>query len=57
MQIGQEIDNHLAGPEIQIPGWLVGQQNGGIADQGAGQNHPLLFAAGQLSRAMRSACS
>ena len=56
MQIAQEIENHLPGPEIQIPGWLVGQQNRGIGDQGAGKCNPLLFAPGQLSRTMPSAC-
>jgi hypothetical protein len=57
MQIGQEIEDHLSGPEVQIPGWLVGQQNRGIGDQGTGKRDPLLFAPGQLSGTMPSACS
>ena len=27
VQIGQELEDHLSGPEIQISGWFVGQQN------------------------------
>jgi hypothetical protein len=57
VQSGQEIKDHLSGPEIQISSWFVGQQNRGIANQGTGKYDPLLLATGQLSRAMPSACS
>ena len=33
---------------IQVAGWLVGQQDGGLVHQGPGQRHPLLLAAGEL---------
>ena len=56
MQIGQEIEDHLSGPEIQVSGWLVGQQNRRIGDQGTSQRNPLLFAPGQLPGAMPGAC-
>ena len=39
----QELENHLASPEIQVPCGFVGQQDGGVADQGAGEHDPLLF--------------
>ena len=45
-------ENHLAGSEIQIPGWLIGQQHGWLADQSARQGYPLLLAAGQLTGAV-----
>ena len=32
---------------IEVAGWLVGQQEGGAADQRAGDAQPLLFAAGE----------
>ena len=45
MQVLEQTHDHLAGPEIQVAGGLVGQQNAGIAHQGPGQNHALLFSA------------
>ncbi len=57
MQGAQEIEDHLSGPEIQIPGWLVGQQNRRVSDQGARQYDSLLLASGQFPRTMPSACS
>ncbi len=43
MQTVQEFENHFAGPEIEVAGGFVGQQDGRVAHQGAGQHHPLLF--------------
>jgi hypothetical protein len=39
----EEIENHLASPEVQVPRGLVGEQNGRFANQRAGKHHPLLF--------------
>ena len=46
MQVVEQLKDHFAGPEIEVAGGLVGQQNAGVAHQGARQDHPLLFAAG-----------
>jgi hypothetical protein len=40
----------LAGAGVEVAGRLVGQQHLRVADQGAGDGHPLLLAAGQLGR-------
>ena len=45
VEIFQQFENHLAGPEVQVAGRLVGQQHVGFPDQSAGQHHPLLFPA------------
>ncbi len=57
VQGSQEIEDHLSGPEIQIPGRLVGQQNRRVAHQGARQYDSLLLASGQFPRTVPSACS
>ena len=33
MQAFQKLEDHFAGPEVQVSGGLVGQQHGGLADQ------------------------
>ena len=43
VQAFQEIEDHLASPEIQIPGWLVGQQHLRASHQRAGKHYPLLL--------------
>ena len=37
-----------AGVLVEVAGRLVGQQHRGLLDQGAGDRHPLLLAAGQF---------
>ena len=44
MQIFNQIHDHFAGPEIQASGGLVGEQDTGVAHQGARQHHALLLA-------------
>ena len=43
MQTFQEFEDHLAGPEVEISGRFVGQQDRGLPDQGARQYHALLL--------------
>jgi hypothetical protein len=38
---------------VQIPGWFIGDQNGGIGDDGAGDGDPLLFALSIPARRFR----
>ena len=52
MQPLQKLENHFAGPEIQVAGRFVGEQNGRFSHQSTGEHHPLLFAAGKFSGAM-----
>ena len=54
MQVFQERNDHLARPEVQVPGRLVRQKERRFRNQGAGQRHALLLAAGQFSSAVRS---
>src|SRR5579884_2575660 len=55
MQILQQAHDHFAGPEVQVAGGLVSQQNFGVTDQGARENDALLLAPRQFSRAVRRA--
>ena len=41
----QEIENHLACPEIEISRGFIGKKNGWPADQSPGQYDPLLLPA------------
>src|SRR4051794_9995598 len=43
VQTSQELENHLARPEVQISGGFVGNQYGRFADQGTGEHNPLLL--------------
>ncbi len=45
MKTFQELESHLAGPEVEISSRFVGQQNGGLAHQSARQDDALLFSA------------
>ena len=54
MQPLQELENHFAGPEIQVAGGFVSEQNGRFSHQSAGKHHPLLFTAGKFSSAVGS---
>ena len=53
MQAFQEFEDHLAGPEVQISRRFVGQQDGGLSDQRAGQYHALLLSSRKFTGAMR----
>jgi len=44
VQSGEQVEDHCAGPEIEIARWLIGQQDGRSGDQGPGQHNPLLLA-------------
>jgi hypothetical protein len=46
----EQADDLVPGVLVQVPGRLVGQQDLGLLDQGAGDGHPLLLAAGQFAR-------
>jgi hypothetical protein len=52
VQILEQGDNHLARPEVQVAGGLIGKENARVSGQGAGERYSLLLAARQLSRAM-----
>ncbi len=52
VQILEQRNNHFAGPEIQIAGRLVGEQDARVAGQSTGQSDALLLSARQFSRAM-----
>ncbi len=43
VKAGQELEDHLPGPEIEISSWLVGQQDRWLSHQRTGQNDTLLF--------------
>src|SRR5687767_4584178 len=47
-QVQKQLVDALSGLGIELAGGLVTQQDGGVADQGAGDRHPLLLAPGQL---------
>ena len=53
VQTFQELEDHLPGPEIQVPGRLVGEQNRRLAHQRAGQHDPLLLSARKFTGAVR----
>src|ERR1017187_4208006 len=53
VQLLQQLENHLAGPEVQVAGRLVGQQNAGFSNKRTGQHDALLFPARQFTRAVR----
>ncbi len=55
MQVIQETHNHFARVKIEAAGGFVGEQDPGIAYQRPGQNHSLLFAAGELACTVRRA--
>ena len=43
VQAFEQLEDHFAGPEIEVAGRLIGEQNGRPAHQGPGEHHPLLF--------------
>ena len=50
-QLLQQAHDVVPGSLVQVAGRLVGQQHLGLLDQGPGDRHPLLLAAGQSPRA------
>jgi hypothetical protein len=48
----EQRNDHLARPEIQVAGGLVGEQNARVANERPGQSDPLLLSARKFSRAM-----
>src|ERR1041385_3712999 len=55
MQSLYQVKHHFCGPVVQIAGWLIGHQDLWSCYQRTGQSDPLLFASGQLARAMMTA--
>jgi hypothetical protein len=49
-ELGDEIDDHGAGGGVEIAGGFVGEKDGGLVDQGAGEGGPLELASGKLMR-------
>ena len=45
VQLVEQTHNHFSCPVIEAAGGLVGQEHAGVAGEGSGQNHALLFAA------------
>ena len=52
----QQFENGLAGVVVQGAGGLVAEQKLWVLGQGPGDGHPLLLAAGELSREVGKAC-
>ena len=50
VQLGQHHHDFIAGPAVEVPGRLVGEDELRVVHQGAGDRHPLLLAPGQLQR-------
>ena len=48
----QQINDHRAGPLVQVPGGLVGQKQGRLRDQRPCQDDPLLLTPGELDGAV-----
>src|SRR5262252_6552883 len=51
----QELDDLAAGRLVEIAGRLVGDEDGRVGRQRAGERHPLLLAAGELRRIVLAA--
>src|SRR4029079_6907048 len=44
VDVDQQVDDVMAGPAIQVSGRLVGEEDGGIVGERAGDGHALLLA-------------
>jgi len=51
-QIGEEVENQLAGTLVQIAGWFVGEEQRGAGGEGARDGYALLLSSGKFSGAM-----
>jgi len=49
-ELCDQIDNHGAGGGVEIAGGFVGEKDGGLVDQGAGEGGSLELASGKLMR-------
>ena len=52
MELGEDLHDLLAGGAVEVAGRLVGQQDGGLVHQRAGDRDPLALAARELVRAV-----
>lgn len=52
VQAEDEVDHGLCGGAIEVAGRFVAEEDLGAIDEGAGEGHALLFAAGKLDRIM-----
>ena len=50
VQPGQQVHDFPGGFPVQVAGGLIRGDEGGVGDQGPGDGHPLLLAAGELAR-------
>ena len=50
VDVAQQLEDAASGALVEVAGGLVGQEDGGVVDQRAGDRHPLLLAARQLAR-------
>ena len=55
IQLEQQFPDPRAGDGVEIAGGLVREQHRGLRDEGAGQRHALLLAAGELPRVVPGA--
>src|SRR5262249_25074572 len=54
---GNQFENPLGGPAVEITGWLIRHQQAGASNQAPAQPYPLLFASGKFPGAMLRALS
>jgi len=54
-ELGDEIDDHGAGGGVEIAGGFVGEKDGGLVDQGAGEGGALELASRKLMRPVMGA--
>jgi len=48
VQIPQQADDGRSGGAVEVTGGFIGQDDGGVTDQGPGDGHPLAFPSRQL---------
>jgi hypothetical protein len=48
VQVEEHVDDPMGGIAVEVAGGLVGEEQFGLRDEGAGDGDPLLFAAGEL---------
>jgi hypothetical protein len=55
LDFAEEEEDLLAGGAVEVAGGLVGEEDGGLIDESAGQGAALLLAAGEFAGAMLAA--
>ncbi len=55
IHLAEEVDDRLAGVEVEVAGGFVGENDGGVVGEGAGDGDALLLAAGELRRLVEEA--